>query len=67
MKPQWHIRRQMTPVPDGQQRWDQAYQRLLEWSLCPADPPRPLGKERYDASCRVCAGIDPKSSPPADP
>ncbi len=67
MKPRWHIHRRMTPLPDGQRRWDQAYQWLLEWSRCPAaPPPNPEQEAQDDANCRVCAGIDPEPSPPAD-
>jgi uncharacterized protein (UPF0548 family) len=66
MKQQWNIRRQTTPLPDGQQRWDQAYQWLLEWSRCQSAPPLPPAKETHDASCRVCTGVDHKSSPAAD-
>lgn len=29
---QWHIQRHLTPLPDGQRRWDRAYQSLLLWS-----------------------------------
>ncbi len=29
MKHQWRIRRQTTEYPDGQRRWDRAYQQLL--------------------------------------
>ena len=32
MKHHWQIRRQLTPYPDGQQRWDRAYQHLLRWT-----------------------------------
>jgi hypothetical protein len=32
MKRQWRTRRQVTPYPDGQRRWDRAYQLLLEWT-----------------------------------
>ena len=35
MKRQWRIRRQASPKPDGQQRWDRAYQLLLQWSQVP--------------------------------
>jgi hypothetical protein len=38
MKRQWHIRRQSVPTPDGQQRWDRAYQALLLWSALPTLP-----------------------------
>jgi len=32
MRRQWRLRRQTTPYPDGQQRWDRAYHLLLQWS-----------------------------------
>ena len=32
MKYNWQIRRQSVAYPDGQRRWDRAYQFLLEWS-----------------------------------
>ena len=32
MKRQWHIQRQLLPMPDGQHRWDRAYQQLLSWA-----------------------------------
>ena len=33
MKRQWRIRRATQPHPDGQHRWDRAYQDLLRWTL----------------------------------
>jgi hypothetical protein len=33
MKHQWKAHRQFTPAPDGQRRWDQAYQLLLHWAV----------------------------------
>jgi len=33
MKRQWQARRATQPHPDGQRRWDQAYQHLLRWAL----------------------------------
>ena len=32
-KRHWQVRRHLTEVPDGQQRWNQAYQLLLSWTL----------------------------------
>jgi hypothetical protein len=32
MKRHWTIRRQFVPHPDGEQRWDRAYQDLLLWA-----------------------------------
>lgn len=33
MKRQWHVRREAVERPDARQRWDQAYQVILRWSL----------------------------------
>jgi hypothetical protein len=38
MKPQWHLRRSLVVAPDGQQRWDRAYQSLLAWGQQPVLP-----------------------------
>ncbi len=63
MKRDWHIRRELLATPDGQRRWDRAYQALLTWT-CTADVaptmlvgPR-VGKERDDAGRDLCAGVD---------
>ena len=39
MKQQWRTRRQVLPQPDGQRRWDRAYQLLLEWTTPTVRPP----------------------------
>jgi hypothetical protein len=53
MNHQWRVRRQTISSPDGQQRWDRAYQLLLRWTERPALAPpteallpatRPTGK-----------------------
>ena len=33
MKRRWHVRREAVERPDARQRWDQAYQAILQWSL----------------------------------
>jgi hypothetical protein len=33
MKRQWTVRRQFQACPDGEQRWDRAYQYLLKWAM----------------------------------
>jgi uncharacterized protein (UPF0548 family) len=66
MKRQWNIRRQTTALPDGQQRWDQAYQLLLEWARRATDTQSPPDEETHDANRRVCTGINHKSGPPAN-
>jgi hypothetical protein len=32
MRCQWIVRRTMQPDPDGQRRWDRAYQEVLAWT-----------------------------------
>ena len=69
MKRQWTVRRHFAPVPDGEQRWDRAYQSLLQWAMAaeqettvtPMDSPQPL-REVDHASSRVCTGVHPSSS-----
>lgn len=34
----WHVRRNGTETPTGQQRRDQAYQLLLRWAMTPPAP-----------------------------
>ena len=31
----WHVRRAGVPTATGQQRWDRAYQLLLQWAMNP--------------------------------
>ena len=31
----WQIRRELVGCPDGQRRWDRAYQLLLHWAVAP--------------------------------
>jgi hypothetical protein len=35
----WHVRRTGVPTPTSQQRWDRAYQLLLQWAA--PNPPAP--------------------------
>ena len=32
MRCQWIVRRTMRPTPEGQRRWDRAYQEVLAWT-----------------------------------
>ena len=34
----WHVRRTSVPTPTGQQRWDRAYQLLLQWAMTAPEP-----------------------------
>jgi hypothetical protein len=35
----WHVRRTGAPMATGQQRWDRAYQHLLQWAAKPRPAP----------------------------
>ena len=46
MRRRWHLRREAMERPDGRQRWDQAYQAILQWSLENEQARAPRAKER---------------------
>jgi hypothetical protein len=62
----WQIHRDTVAQPDGQRRWDRAYQLLLRWAdeVLAAQPPA-LTQEDDDAHRFVRSGLD--QSPTADP
>jgi hypothetical protein len=73
MKHQWHPRRALVVTPDGQQRWDRAYQSLLTWGQPPALPrPSPADQEAREsqegphARSGICARLDAESGAHAD-
>ncbi len=59
----WQVHRDTVARPDGQQRWDRAYQLLLQWAdaATMAQPPA-TNQEEDDAHCTVCAGLDQSSA-----
>jgi hypothetical protein len=71
MKRQWRIRRHFRVAADGAQRWDQAYQHLLEWapqssprngvSLL-APPPAPVQEEDHEHG-NLCSRVDRAAEP----
>ena len=62
----WHVTRDLVAVPDGQRRWDRAFQLVMHWALADnaAAVPAP-DKEASDADRTVCPCFD--QSPTADP
>jgi hypothetical protein len=73
MNHDWRTIRRLEPHPDGQRRWDRAYQLLLEWAAADSAPgrPRPGGpassdpaKGASDENCHLCARLD--STPGGD-
>ncbi len=70
MKRQWQVRRTTVATTTGQQRWDQAYQLLLQWATVLAGaatvaaPPR--REEAADARSDLRAGLDDPAGAAAD-
>jgi hypothetical protein len=69
MKHQWRVCRQTTQRPDASQRWDRAYQNILQWTL-EAEPnydaPNANGKEEYHAGSGVRPSFDSGTGEAAD-
>jgi hypothetical protein len=65
MKREWKVRREFKAYPDGEQRWDRAYQHLLKWTLTTQPPAnvtrrsnsQPL-QEVDHAGSSLCASFD---------
>jgi len=63
----WRLRRHVQPRSDGQQRWDRAYQHLLQWNAQPSPLPPPLtSQEDTHASSPLCPRLDPTPIPGSD-
>lgn len=65
MKHHWQARRQLVERPDGQQRWDRAYEQLLRWVLSPGvcdnlvdNSNRSSTQEVSDEDCSLRARFD---------
>ena len=61
MKRRWRVRREAVERPDARQRWDQAYQAILLWSLeneREARAPGANGKGEYHDSGGIRSGFD---------
>lgn len=71
MKRDWRMRRELLATPDGQRRWDRAYQALLAWT-CPEGMASPMAageharKEQDDAYRDLRAGVDVAAGAGAD-
>ena len=68
MKRRWHLRREAMERPDGRQRWNQAYQAILQWSLEyeQARVPRANGEEEYHEGGGIRPGLDLKAGQTRD-
>jgi Domain of unknown function (DUF1990) len=70
MKRQWRVRRTAVAMTTGQQRWDRAYQLLLQWATTQAGAATiaapPIRAEEADARSDLCPGLDHAASAAAD-
>jgi uncharacterized protein (UPF0548 family) len=70
MKTPWHVRRSTVAQHDGERRWDEAYQFLLQWTMEYEAGTRPAPshpQEDTHGSCSVRAGLNaPSTTAPDD-
>jgi hypothetical protein len=62
MKRQWKIQREVKEYPDGQDRWDRAYQLVLEMARSFEETQTMMKLEAYYASSDLCESVDSTSS-----
>ena len=65
MKRSWSVRRTVQPLPNGDQRWDRAFQLLLRWAhdadiarAAQAVVPKNRTQEASDESSDLCPRVD---------
>lgn len=68
MKRQYRVRRQTVQRPDASQRWDRAYQSLLQWALQNEtnSVQGANGKEEHHAGSGIRPGLDAGAGEAAD-
>jgi hypothetical protein len=62
MKQQWIVQREGREHPDGQARWDRAYQLILEIARSLEESRMPVKLEVPYASSDLCESVDSASS-----
>lgn len=65
MKSKWSVSRSLVARPDGQRRWDYAYQFLVRWAMEQevTSKPNPLAKqEDENGSSPICSSFDPSTT-----
>ena len=65
----WHVRRTGVSMPTSQQRWDRAYQFLLQWATPAPAPPPTVALPILPEVCHACSDLrsrldQPPSRPP---
>ena len=70
MKTRWHVCRAVVARGDGERRWDDAYQILLQWAMAHeagTDPaPSHCKKEYPHERCPLCPRLDHPATAVAD-
>jgi hypothetical protein len=70
MKAEWSVSRSTIARPDGQRRWDYAYQFLVRWAMEQeaSSNPTPLPKQEEDqnGSSPICSSFDQWSTTKSD-
>ena len=71
VKHAWRVRRELQGSPDGQRRWDRAYQLLLEWTATDGQLPSVAqgeveAQEGKHESGDLRAGVNPAPGTAAD-
>jgi len=64
MKREWQVRHAVAECPDGQRRWDYAYQFLLRWMMEQTAEQQPSQENEHE-NRSICTSID--QSPNAKP
>jgi hypothetical protein len=64
MKREWQVRHAVAECPDGQKRWDYAYQFLLRWMMEQTAEQQPRQENEHE-NRPICTSID--QSPDAKP
>ena len=62
MKRQWKIQRGVKEYPDGPNRWDRAYQLILEIARSVEESQTPMKLEVPYASSDLCESVDSASN-----
>jgi hypothetical protein len=64
MKSEWRVSRSTIARPDGQRRWDYAYQFLVRWAMEQETASKPLAKqeEYQNGSGPICSSFDPATT-----
>lgn len=72
-KTNWKVRRELEAKPDGWQRWDRAYQCLLQWTTASTEANFSASgsdiiksAEVQNESSNLCAGFHPTTSSSSD-